>query len=373
MIYFDHAATSFPKPLCVLDAVNDCINNCGGNPGRGGHRLSLCASETVYNARQELADLLFVKAEQIVFAQNATMALNLAIRTRARKGSRILISDQEHNATLRVIYALKDSGLITYDIFPSLGCEEELIERFVYPDTDILVCNLTSNVTGNTVSLCDLLSVARRHGIYLIIDASQWLGHHPIPREIGEADAICAPGHKGLYGIQGSGFVYLKNAEILPPFIYGGSGVESDKREMPHRAPERFEAGTLSTPAIASLGAGVRYIRELGLSEIEAHERGLLLRCREMLSSLREIKVYGNEDYSWSLLSFSHPRYPSEYLADELDKYGICTRGGFHCAPLAHASQIGLSSGALRVSFGITNTARELDEFYTAIKRIINE
>ncbi|MBR6545396.1 MAG: aminotransferase class V-fold PLP-dependent enzyme, partial [Clostridia bacterium] len=364
MIYFDHAATSFPKPLCVLDAVNDCIRNCGGNPGRGGHRLSLCASETVYNARQELADLLFVKAEQIVFAQNATMALNLAIRTRARKGSRILISDQEHNATLRVIYALKDSGLITYDIFPSLGCEEDLIERFVYPDTDILVCNLTSNVTGNTLPLSALLSVARRHGIYLIIDASQWLGHHPIPREIGEADAICAPGHKGLYGIQGSGFVYLKNAEALPPFIYGGSGVESDKREMPHRAPERFEAGTLNACGIVGLCEGIKFIKREGAIEKERELADFLV---SQMSCVKGAKLIGNP--SVGVVGLSLYNHDCVDVATRLDReYNIATRAGLHCAPMAHRTLGTISGGLLRFSTGFFNTKEDISSAAFALE-----
>lgn len=371
MIYFDHAATSYPKPQRVLDAVSECIKLCGGNPGRGGHSLALRASEVVYGCREEIADLLHVKPEQIVFTPNATLALNLAIRTRAKKGSRILLSDQEHNATLRVIYALADAAMIEYDIFPSIQCSEESIEKTLRPDTDILVCNLTSNVTGNTVLLKTLLSVAKRNKLYLILDASQWMGHHEIPHDICEADAICAPGHKGLYGIQGSGFVYLKNAEALPPFIYGGSGIESKRRSMPEKAPERFEAGTLSTPAIASLCAGIKFIREIGISEIEAHERELVSRCREMLAQFKEIKIYGREDGGGSLLSFSHQRFASDFLADALDRYGICARGGFHCAPLAHASQIGVPDGALRVSFGITNSLRELDSFYTALCKIL--
>ncbi len=371
MIYFDHAATSFPKPESVVEALTDCIRSFCGNPGRGGHQLSLRASEAVYECREEIARLLYVMPEQIVFTQNATMALNLAIRTRARKGTRILLSDQEHNATLRVVYALRDEGLIEYDFFSAARCNAEAIERCLHPTTDILVCNLTSNVTGNTVPVQALLSVARRKGLYLILDASQWLGHHAVPPEIAEADAICAPGHKGLYGIQGSGFVYLKNAGELPPFLYGGSGTESQSRGMPEKAPERFEAGTLSTPAIVSLRAGIEYVRKIGLEEIEAHESGLVCRCREILSKFSKIRIYCREDGLGSLLSFSHEDLPSEYLADELDGYGICVRGGFHCAPLAHASQVGVSGGALRISFGITNTEKELDSLYTALCKIL--
>jgi selenocysteine lyase/cysteine desulfurase len=299
------------------------------------------------------------------------MALNLAIRTRAKPGSRILLSDQEHNATFRVVHALKEAGLVEYEFFSSLDCNEAELERHLLPDTDILVCNLTSNVTGNTVPLTPLLSVARRHGLYLILDASQWLGHHIVPREICEADAVCAPGHKALYGIQGSGFVYLKNADGLPPFLYGGSGMNSQSPNMPKNAPERFEAGTLSTPAIVSLGAGIQYIEQIGSPDIIAHESALVCRCREILLHFSGVRVYCREDGGGSLLSFSHERLTSEHLADALDRYAICVRGGFHCAPLAHESQIGNRSGAVRISFGLSNTEKELDALFVALKEIL--
>lgn len=370
MIYFDHAATSFPKPRCVLSAVLDCLRNRGGNPGRGGHALSLRASEAVYDARERIASLLYAQPQQIIFTQNATMALNLAIRTRVKAGTHILMSDQEHNATLRVVHALSEAGVVEYSFFRALGCSEAEIDERIRPNTDLLVCNLTSNVTGNTVPLKLLQSVAKRHGLYLIIDASQWLGHHAVPPSIAEADAVCAPGHKGLYGIQGCGFVYLKNNNGLTPLLYGGSGIESESRRMPDVSPERFEAGTLSTPAIVSLDAGIKYITGIGLSEISAHESRLVRRCQEILGVFRDIRIYGGTNGA-SLLSFSHAKLPSEYLADALDKYGICVRGGFHCAPLAHESQIGAATGAVRISFGITNEIKELDTLYSALKEIL--
>ena len=370
MIYFDHAATSFPKPECVRRAVSDCIEHYCGNPGRGGHLLSLRASEAVYEARETVAELLFADPEQIVFTQNATAALNLAIRTRVKRGSRILISDQEHNATLRVVYALSDQGGVRYDVFPSLASDEATLERYVHADTDILVCNLTSNVTGNTVPLDALFSVSKRHGLYLILDASQWLGHHEIPRALCEADAVCAPGHKGLYGIQGSGFAYLKNADQLPPFLYGGSGINSKSREMPSALPEKFEAGTLATPAIVSLAAGIGYIQRIGFDEIAACETRLVRRCKEILSSFECLRIFGGNDGS-SLLSFTHETLPSEQIADALDRFGICVRAGFHCAPSAHESQIGNENGAVRISFGLSNTKKELDALYLALREIL--
>ena len=370
MIYLDHAATSFPKPRCVLEAVKDAITRAGGNPGRGGHSLSVAASELVYDSREVLARLLYVKPEQIVFTQNATQALNIAIRTRVRHGSRILMSDQEHNASYRVVSALSDQGIVSYDLFSAKGQVEEEIETKISENTDILICNLTSNVTGNSLSIPKLTSIAKRRGLYLILDASQWLGHHPVPSELALADAVCAPGHKGLLGIQGGGFLYLKQGESLPPFLYGGSGVDSRSRQMPCVMPERYEAGTLSTPAIASIRAGIEYISKIGLSTIESKESRLILRLRDMLSCLPKIKIFGGENGA-SLLSFTHESIPCEYIADQLDRYGICVRAGFHCAPLAHNAQIKSDDGAVRISLGVTNTVRDLDAAYAALVEIL--
>ena len=374
MIYFDNAATGFPKPECVYRALNDCLRLCGGNPGRGGHALSLAATEIVYDCRAAVAELIGgAQPEQIVFVPNATYALNLAILTRVRRGSHILMSDREHNAVRRLVEALArdPENEISYSIFRTDGSIMQAIEASISSRSDLLVCNLTSNLTGRTLPVEALISAARRYRLYLILDLSQWIGHFPVPRCLSEADALCAPGHKGLYGIQGGGFLYLKGCSGLRPFLYGGSGVDSRESDMPKELPERYEAGTLPTPAIAALRAGIGFVTELGLREIEVREAKLTARCREILSSFRGVRIFGAQERCGSLLSFTHEQMTSEYIADQLNQSGICVRGGFHCAPLAHDSEIGDPNGAVRISFGVFNTAEELEGLYRVLKDLL--
>ena len=372
MVYFDNAATTYPKPYSVLSAVHHCVLRCGGNPGRGSHALALSAAELVYESRCAVASLLGVSLpEHVIFTPNATFSLNLAILTRVKSNSHLLVSDQEHNASLRPILRLAGEGKISYSIFSTSSPLRQEIEGHLRPESDILVCNLTSNVTGHTVDLTELIKLAKEHGLYLIVDASQWLGHCPIPTSLEEVDAFCAPGHKGLYGLQGCGILYLKSADSLPPFISGGSGTESKKPDMPNSLPERYEAGTLPTPAIASLLAGVRFLEEVGLKEIEEKESALVKKSIEMLSDFPEICIWSRQDMGGSVLSFSHKILHPDEIASALGDRGICVRSGYHCAPLAHTSAGADPRGTVRVSFGAFNTMRELDVFYRAMKEIL--
>ncbi len=373
MIYFDNAATTYPKPEGVLSAVKHAVERCGGNPGRGSHALALAAAELVYDARCGVAELLRVREpEHIIFTPNATFSLNLAILTRVHEGSHLLVSDQEHNASLRPILRLAGEGRISYSIFSAKApLLRQEVERHLRPESDILVCNLVSNVTGHTVDVGELIRFAKEHGLYLILDASQWLGHTEVPFPLDAVDAFCAPGHKGLYGIQGCGLLYLKSAEGLPAFISGGSGSESKKPEMPKSLPERYEAGTLATPAIASLLAGIRFLRQIGPSAIEEKESALTGECVERLASFPDVCVWARSDMGGSVLSFSHKHLHPDRIAEELGNRGICVRSGYHCAPLAHASAGTDPRGTVRISFGIFNTRRELDVFYQAMKEIL--
>ena len=368
MIYFDHAATSYPKPPEILEAVRDTVINCGGNPGRGGHKLSLAAAERVYEVREELARFFDAEApESFIFTQNATHALNLAIKTAVRPGDHVLISNLEHNAVFRPIYRLYRDRTISFSVFRTDGDVIRHIESVRRPESRILVCTHASNVNGQVLPLDKIAAYCRQHRLYMIVDASQSAGHIPISIRNLAPDALCAPAHKGLYGLQGAGFVCLKSAEGLTEYAEGGSGSHSLSPEMPDELPERFEAGTLATPAIASLGAGIRAIQSMGgIEAIAEHERSLCRRAQEMVDSVRGSKIYA-ADHSL-LFSFNLHGITSEMLAEELSLHGIAVRGGFHCAPLAHRTLKTGEYGAVRLSFGPTNTAEELEEFYRILK-----
>ena len=369
MIYLDNAATTYPKPPEVLDAVTDCIRRIGGNPGRAAHTHSILAAEAVYDARCEVADFFGIPdPSSIIFTPNATFALNLAVKCRVKRGDHVLISDLEHNAVFRPVARLKKEGVADYSVFSSRGDVLSNIRKNEKKETAILICNPVSNVTGDRLPIRRIAAYAKARGFYLIVDGSQWIGHGtPDKTVISLADAIAVPGHKGLYGIQGSGFLYLKSANGLSPFLDGGSGNQSAEPDMPKELPERYEAGTIATPAIVSLGAGIRFIRRFGPDRIAEHEAKLGFYARNRLSEIPGVKIFGNEGNGSSVLSFRITDESPEQTASRLDRSGICVRAGLHCAPLIHRSIGTFPEGTVRISFGVYNSERDIDALISAI------
>ncbi len=371
MIYLDHAATSYPKPRCVHKAVCRALTRYGGNPGRGGHRLSLSAAEMIYDCRVALSELLGTDTpERIVLTSGATMALNLAIYSRVRRGMHVLISDREHNATLRPILRLHREGIIEYDVFPTGGDVPSEIRARIRENTGMLIACHTSNVTGFTLPVERIGALCRERGIYFIVDAAQSAGHLPLDFEGIGCHALCAPAHKGLFGVTGLGFCALAGGDELVPFLSGGSGVDSLSPDMPQELPERFEAGTLPTLAAAALIAGVRYVREYGPSAIAERESRLKARTVEGLSVIRGVRLYEPE-CPGGLIALTHKTLMPDILAGRLDGEGICVRAGYHCAPLAHRTVGTPEGGCVRISLAHTNTERECDAFLSAMQRIL--
>ncbi len=370
MIYFDHAATSYPKPREVVRAVRNALSKYGGNPGRGGHRLALATAEMVYDCRVAVSDLLGIREpEHIVFTSGATMALNLAIYTRVKRGMHVLISDREHNAVLRPILRLQREGVVEYDIFPTSGDTLAEIRARIKENTAILIACHVSNVTGFTLPIEEIGALCKERGIYFIIDAAQSAGHLPLDFERIGCSALCAPAHKGLFGIPGLGFCALKGEGGLAPFLSGGSGVNSLSPDMPEALPERMEAGTLPTIAAAALLAGVTHVHRYGISEIADRENRLKARIAEGLLSIRGIRLY-EPACRGGLIAFDHESIPPDLLARRLDDAGICVRAGYHCAPLAHKTIGTPVGGCVRVSLAHTNTQGECDRFLSAISRL---
>ena len=363
MIYFDNAATTWPKPPAVLHRLRQAVEMYGGNPGRSSHALSLRAAEKIDEVRHLIASFfLLPHPDHVVFTQNATHALNLAIRTRVRRGMHILISDREHNAVYRPVCRLVQEGIAEFDVFSTRGDVESNILSLLRPETGMLICNHISNVDGACAPIEMLASFCRRRGIYFIVDASQSAGHVPLSFTADtQPDALCAPAHKGLLGVQGCGFAWLRSGEGLSPFLDGGSGTASRLPTMPTELPERMEAGTLPTPAILSLGEGIRFLRSVGLSAIAAHEAALADRLCARLAKEKRVRVYRREDAG--LLSFTCQGISPDAVATALDTRGICVRAGLHCAPLAHTAIGTAEEGTVRVSFSYFNHAAEVDRF----------
>ena len=373
MIYLDNAATTYPKPPTVREALLRSISELGGNPGRGGHRLSLAAAEAVYDCRCSVAALFGIdEPERVIFTAGATAALNLAIKTAIRPGMHVLLSDREHNAVARPIYRLADEGVIDYDVYPTTGDVLAEIEARIRPSTGLLVACHLSNVTGFVLPIKEIGALCHRRGIRFVIDGAGSAGHLPIDLGGIDFDAFCAPGHKGLLGIAGVGFVILKNDRGLSDFMDGGSGHSSLSRRMPASLPERYEAGTLPTPAIVALGAGVDYLRHRDLSAVAAEEATMKARLTEGLLALREIEIFEPKNPYGPLL-FTHPRLRPEAIAEALDRHGVCVRAGYHCAPLAHRTVGSPTGGGVRVSPAITNRSAEIEEFLRILNRVIRE
>ncbi|MBR4880352.1 MAG: aminotransferase class V-fold PLP-dependent enzyme, partial [Clostridia bacterium] len=288
MIYLDNAATTYPKPERVYREVDRCISEYCGNPGRGGHSMSAAAARAVYDCRYELSQLFSADAENVVFTLNTTYALNMAIKGIVREGDHIIISNMEHNSVLRPVIA---TGC-DYDIFDAAGSTEAVlceINSLLTPRTRMIVCTHRSNVCPIRLPIKAIGGLCRQRGIVFIVDAAQSAGVYPIDMKECCIDALCFAGHKSLYGIQGVGGVIFskrykgESAKKLHTLVEGGSGVASLEEYMPSLLPERLEAGTLPTPAIAGLCEGIRTVRETGISHIREHEIMLYRRMRERL------------------------------------------------------------------------------------------
>lgn len=379
MIYLDNAATSFPKPAEVLTAMNRfCSRECG-NPGRGSHRLAMQAAERIYSCREAVAELFGSGLpENVVFTMNATMALNFAVKGFVHAGDHILISDLEHNAVRRPVCALADRRTVTYSVFPSFANTPERsdemildgIRRLIRPNTRMLICTHASNICPVTMPIGKIGALCRERNILFVVDAAQSAGHLPINMAQMPIDVLCAPGHKGLLGGQGCGFLILREGLRAAPLLEGGSGVDSMETRMPEEAPERYEAGTLPAPAIVGLEAGIRCIRTMGIETIGGRLRDWNARLSERLQSLPGVEVL-TPWATGSLLLFRCPEIPSERIGAELNRRGICVRAGLHCAPLAHETLGTLPDGGVRVSPGIFTKNTDADVFLRAMKEIL--
>ncbi len=368
MIYLDNAATTFPKPKSVMAAVHDTIRLYGGNPGRSSHYLSRRAAGIVYETREEIASLFGGQPENVVFTLNATYALNIAINALRKKGGLVLISNFEHNAVLRPVAAGGE-----YEVFDASGSDDEVISAFTSAlsfKPSLVVCNHISNLCGKILPVERIGRICYDNGIPFIIDASQSAGRRSVSLRDTFADAVCAPGHKGLYGTQGSGFVifadkYRDSASGLFPFVHGGNGVNSLEPFMPDFLPERYEGGTLPTPAIAALGAGIKEVKRIGLQNIEYVENALGRRLTEGLKEIEGVTVYG--DYGGGTVLFNVDGVQSEAVAHQLDRNGIFVRAGYHCCPLGHSTLKTPQGGAVRASFSVYNTKYDIDRLLLSL------
>lgn len=366
MIYFDSAATTLQKPPQVALAVQDAMRRCA-SVGRGGHKAAMAAAETVYSCRELAAELLGAEAEQVIFTMNATHGLNIAVNTLVPMGGRVVVSGFEHNAVTRPLHArnarLTIAGRRLFSPEDTLAAfEEALAEK-----PDAVICTQVSNVFGYILPMAHIAALCRSRGVPLIIDASQAAGTLPVSLKETGARFIAMPGHKGLYGPQGTGLLLC--ADGAEPILYGGTGSNSAEQEMPDFLPDRLEAGTHNVCGIAGLAAGLRFVRAQTPQRILRHEQKLLRLLAAELRSLPRLHLFTGKEQA-GVLSFTVEGMDCEEAAALLAAQHAAVRAGLHCAPTAHESAGTLESGTVRVSFSAFNTEREVREFARLCKKL---
>ena len=377
MIYLDNAATTYPKPEEVYQAMVDALKNKGANPGRGAHRLAIEAGRVIFDTRNLLASLISArKAEEIIFTSGATESINLVLKGLLVPGDHVITTSMEHNAVYRPLKALEQQGIkITIVQADEKGyISAKDVEKAVIPATKLIIVNHASNVCGAVMPVTAIGEVAKNANIYFAVDGSQSLGLLPIDVQNMHIDFLAFPGHKGLYGPSGVGGVYVKSGITLKPLIEGGTGVSSSLPEMPEIIPERYEAGTLNLPGIAGLGAGVCYVNKIGLANIVRQGQALLEVITEGLAQVPGIKIYAPKTGAGvPVVSFNLANHDAAEVALLLDKkYDIAVRAGLHCAPLAHRTLGTEMTGAVRISAGTFNTEKEIMVALQAILEISN-
>lgn len=377
VIYLDHAATSWPKPATVTEAIVNAMLNDAANPGRGSHAMAVRASRILFETRKQLAKLFNIKnPNDIAFTSNTTMALNMAIKGWLKPGDHVIATSVEHNSVRRPLYFLEQSiGIeVTYvesDERGNLNIDD--VAKAIRPNTTLAVVNHSSNLLGTIMPVADIAELTRKHGIKLLVDAAQSAGIITIDVRAMGIHMLAFPGHKGLLGPQGTGGLYIDPELELEPLLHGGTGSQSEAREQPQVRPDRYEAGTQNTPGLAGLKIGVQHVLNETVQKIHTKEWTLAQRLIQGLQPVKGVKLIGPGlgEQRTGIVAFNLEGVDPSELSFILDQhYRIAVRAGFHCTPLAHASAGTSATGAIRASVGIYTTDAEVDALTEAIKEI---
>jgi len=375
--YLDNAATSWPKPETVYQAVDHFMREVGATPGRGGHRREEEAARIADEARAALAELFHAPDPNgVAFTMNATQAINMALKGLLKAGDHVITSSIEHNALWRPLKALERRGVAVTAVpcTRSGALDPAEVEAAIRPSTRLIALLHASNVLGTILPVAKIGALAHRRGIPFLVDAAQTVGAYPIDMQAMHIDLLAFPGHKGLFGPHGTGGLVVRPGIVLETWIEGGSGTESAPETMPESLPLRLEAGTQNAAGIAGLLAGVRFVLEQGVEKIRQHEMGLTALLIEALRGTQGLTILGPEDSAQrtAVVSVNIEGYVPDQLAMVLDQvFDIATRAGLHCAPQAHRTAGTLEVGALRFSPGYFNTADEIHEAAEALKSIL--
>lgn len=376
MIYLDNAATTLKKPRKVIEAVVEAMNSMG-NCSRGAHAGNLAASRTVYGTRNKIAKLFGCKrADHVVFTNNSTEALNIAINGTINAGDHVITTDMEHNSVLRPLYRLEAERNVELSFVPadSHGNIDYMnFEKLIGPNTAAIICTHASNLTGNMIDVARVGAIAKKHNLLFIVDASQTAGCFPIDAEAMNIDILCFTGHKGMMGPQGTGGMCIREGVAIRPWKVGGTGVHTYSNTQPEHLPVLLEAGTLNGHGIAGLSAAVDYINSVGIETIRSKEEMLMRRFYSGVSFIDGVTVYGDfsAEHHMAIVALNIRDYDSSEISDELSEaYGIATRPGAHCAPRMHQALGTTGQGAVRFSFAWFTSVEEVDEAIRAVKEL---
>lgn len=378
MIYLDNAATSWPKPEAVYQAVNDFMRNSCANPGRSSHEMARISSNAVMKTRELIAALFNVKNPlDIAFAMNATYALNMAIQGVLNEGGHVVATAMEHNSVLRPLYHLKKSGRIDYSIVEPDGDAGSInplrVKEAIRCNTKLIICSASSNVTGTIMPYGEIGEIARKRKILFLLDAAQGAGVLDIDVQSMNIPLLAFSGHKSLFGPQGTGGLYVSPDVELNPIIFGGTGSRSFETIHPDFMPDKLEGGTLNSPGIVGLGAGADWLMRLGLPEIRNRKVKLMEQFFEGIADIPRIKIYSERDTAKNsgIISLLIDGMDSSDIGNLLDsKYKIAIRSGFHCAPLAHQALGTMNTGLVRISPGYFNTLKDMKYAACAVSDI---
>jgi cysteine desulfurase/selenocysteine lyase len=375
-IYFDNAATSWPKPPVVRAALDEYFGEAGGNPGRAGHRMSIAASQVVEDARDSLSELLGVEdPAQVVFTKNATEALNIAIYGMLRPGDHAVTTSIEHNSVMRPLRHLESQGLelTVVRCGPDGRLDPDDVVDALRPDTKLLTTVHGSNVTGNLVPIAAVAAIAHERGVPYLVDASQTAGSLPLDVADLGIDLLACTGHKSLLGPTGTGALFVREGLSPLPLMRGGTGSRSDLETQPEFMPDALESGTMNVAGLAGLAASVKFLLEQDVPAVAAHERRLVARFLAGAADIAGITVYGPDSIEdrCGVLCFNIAGLTSSDVGMLLDRdYEILSRAGLHCAPGAHQTIGTFPTGTVRFGFSYANTEDEVDESLDALSEI---